>query len=168
VRVATTQEDRMPRKRQTGLWPTGGDALGRRAAGHRAEATLYQYERCCDDWRHHDAIIWELPVAAITANAVIVWAAASAGHAWHLALAWGIAGLVVGIMSLGLGKQLAYAGQIQERIRQIELEFGLPKVTRQVGRPGFVSGSMMWLLRGLCLVDLVLAGVYVLRPSLLM
>jgi hypothetical protein len=158
----------MPRKRPGGLWVTAGDPPGRRGTDHRAEARLYQYERCCDDWRHHDAIIWELPVAAVTANAVIVWAATSAGHAWHLALAWGIAALVVGIMSMGLQKQLAYAGQIQARIREIEVEFGLPKVTRQVGRPGFVSGSMLWLLRGLFLVDLGLAMIYVISPNLLM
>ena len=29
---------------------------------------------------------------------------------------------------MGLHKQLAYAGQIQARIREIEAEFGLPKV----------------------------------------
>ena len=39
-------------------------------------------------------IVW----AAVTANAVIVWAAASAGHAWRLALAWAIAGAVVCVM----------------------------------------------------------------------
>ncbi len=132
------------------------------------DPTLYQYERCCDDWRHHDAIIWELPVASITANAVIVWAAASAGHAWHLALAWGIAGLVVAIMSLGLQKQLAYAAQIQTRIRAIEREFGLPKVTSQVGRAGLVSAAMLWLLRGLAVVDLVIAALYVVQPGMLM
>jgi hypothetical protein len=158
----------MPKRRPAGPWVIPGETPSRRPVGHRAEATLYQYERCCDDWRHHDAIIWELPLAAVTANAVIVWAAASAGHAWHLALAWGIAGVVVGVMSLGLRKQLAYAGQIQERIRQIELEFGLPKVTRQVGRPGLVSNSMLWMLRCLFAVDLALAALYIVRPSLLM
>lgn len=71
------------------------------------QALLYQYERCCDDWRHHDAIIWEMPLAAVTANAVIVWAASSGGHSWHLALAWAIAGFVVGVMSMGLQKQIA-------------------------------------------------------------
>jgi hypothetical protein len=142
--------------------PDGGESQG------WASATLYQYERCCDDWRHHDAIIWELPVASITANAVIVWAAASAGHAWHLALAWGIAGLVVGIMSMGLQKQLEYARQVQTRIRAIEREFGLPKVTAQVGRPGLVSAAMLWLLRLLFVVDLAIAALYVVAPSLLM
>jgi hypothetical protein len=158
----------MPRKRETSPWATPGDVSGRRATGRFAEATLYQYERCCDDWRHHDAIIWEMPLAAVTANAVIVWAATSAGHAWHLALAWGIAGVVVGVMSLGLKKQLAYASQIQKRIREIEAEFGLPKVTRQVGRRGLVSRSMLWMLRGLCVVDLVLATIYIVLPELLM
>lgn len=158
----------MPRKRPPHLWTSVEDAAVRRSLGHRAEATLYQYERCCDDWRHHDAIIWEMPMAAVTANAVIVWAAASAGHAWHLALAWAIAGAVVGVMSLGLSKQLAYAGQIQVRIRAIEEEFGLPKVTRRVGRPGLVSAAMLWIMRCLCGVDLVLAAIYVLRPGLLM
>ncbi len=158
----------MPRKRQHSLWTTTVDSSVRRAPDHRAEATLYQYERCCDDWRHHDAIIWELPLAAVTANAVIVWAAASAGHAWHLSLAWGIAAFVAGVMSLGLSKQLAYARQIQTRIRAIELDFGLPKVTTQVGRSGFVSGCMLWMLRGLFLVDVAIAVMYAAQPSLLM
>ena len=26
----------------------------------RSRLLLYQYERCGDDWRHHDAIIWEI------------------------------------------------------------------------------------------------------------
>ena len=132
------------------------------------QALLYQYERCCDDWRHHDAIIWEMPLAAVTANAVIVWAAASGGHAWQLALAWAIAGFVVGVMSLGLKKQLAYAKQIQTRIRNIEQDFGLPKVTSQVGKPGLVSNSMEWMMRGLCVIDVVLAVIYMVRPDLLM
>ena len=85
----------MPRKRPPHLWTSVDDAAGRRPLGHRAEATLYQYERCCDDWRHRDAIIWEMPMAAVTADAVIVWAAASAGHSWHPA----IDGAVVGVMS---------------------------------------------------------------------
>jgi hypothetical protein len=134
----------------------------------RGQALLYQYERCCDDWRHHDGIIWEMPLAAVTANAVIVWAATSGGHAWHLALAWAIAGFVVGVMAMGLKKQLAYTRQIQRRIREIEDELGLPKVTTQVGRPGLVSASMEWMMRGLCVIDVVLAAIYVLRPQLLM
>jgi hypothetical protein len=132
------------------------------------EALLYQYERCCDDWRHHDAIIWEMPLAAVTANAVIVWAATSAGHAWQLALAWGIAAFVVGVMSFGFKKQLAYAKQIQSRIQKIERSFGLPKVTSQVGRPGLVSNTMLWMMRGLSLIDAVLAVIYVFWPHLLL
>jgi hypothetical protein len=135
---------------------------------HGRTALLYQYERCCDDWRHHDAIIWEMPLAAVTANAVIVWAAASGGHAWQLALAWAIAAFVVGVMAMGLQKQIAYAKQIQTRIRDIEDEFGLPKVTRQVGRRGMVSNCMEWMMRGLCVIDLTLATIYVVWPQLLM
>ena len=148
--------------------PGPGGAPGSYFIENRCQVMLYQYERCCDDWRHHDAIIWEMPLAAVTANAVIVWAATSGGHAWGLALAWGIAGFVVGVMSLGLKKQLAYAKQIQTRIREIESEFGLPKVTRQVGKKGLVSNSMEWMMRSLCVVDFVLAAIYVVRPSVLM
>lgn len=148
--------------------PGPGGAPGSYFIENRCQVMLYQYERCCDDWRHHDAIIWEMPLAAVTANAVIVWAAASGGHAWGLALAWGIAGFVVGVMSLGLAKQLAYAKQIQTRIREIESEFGLPKVTRQVGKKGLVSNSMEWMMRGLCVIDVVLTVIYMVRPDLLM
>ena len=133
----------------------------------RREAVLYQYDRCCDDWRHHDAIIWEMPLAAVTANAVIVWAARSAETRWQMALAWAISAFVVGVMSLGLCKQVAYAHQIQARIREIEAEFGLPRVTTPVGRPGFVSGAMIWMLRVLALVDAVLAVAYAVRPDFL-
>jgi len=124
----------------------------------RVQALLRQYDRCCDDWRHHDGIIWEMPLAAVTANAVIVWAATGGGgHTWHLALAWGIGGFVVGVMSMGLSKQLVYTRQIQRRIRDIEKELGLPKVTTQVGRPGLVSSSMRWMMRVLCAVDTIVA-----------
>jgi hypothetical protein len=140
------------------------EAAARPQRAHRA-AVLYQYERCCDDWRHHDAIIWEMPLAAISANAVIVWAASAAGHAWHLAFAWGLAGLVVGVSSLGLTKQFEYARQIQTRIREVEEEFALPKVTQQVGRAGLVSHSMRWLMRGLSAVDIGIALIYVFTPD---
>jgi hypothetical protein len=158
----------MPQTPMTSPAPAPHHPAGADPILEERQALLYQYERCCDDWRHHDAIIWEMPLAAVTANAVIVWAAAGGGHAWHLALAWCIAGFVVGVMSLGLQKQLAYAKQIQARIRDIEQDFGLPRVTKQVGRPGFVSNCMEWIMRGLCAIDVVLAVIYVVRPSLLM
>jgi hypothetical protein len=126
-----------------------------------------QYERCCDDWRHHDAIIWEMPLAAVTANAVIVWAATSGGRPWQMALAWAIAAVVVAVASLGLTKQVAYSRQIQQRIREIEDELGLPRVTSQHGRPGLISGLFAWTLRGLAVVDAVLAVLYIVRPDLL-
>jgi hypothetical protein len=147
--------------------PAAGAEAAARPQPHRA-AVLYQYERCCDDWRHHDAIIWEMPLAAISANAVIVWAASAAGHAWHLAFAWALAGLVVGVSSLGLQKQVEYARQIQARIREVEREYGLPKVTQQVGRSGFVTNTMRWLMRGLCFADLAIALIYSISPGWLM
>jgi len=131
----------------------------------RCEALLYQYDRCCDDWRHHDAIIWEMPLAAVTANAVIIWAANSGEGRWQIALAWAISAFVVGVMSFGLKKQVGYARQIQVRIREIEDEFGLPRVTHQVGRPGMISQSMIWMLRILALIDAVVALVYVIGPD---
>ena len=137
----------------------------RRPPDERREAVLYQYDRCCDDWRHHDAIIWEMPLAAVTANAVIIWAANSGEGRWQIALAWAISAFVVGVMSLGLEKQVGYARQIQVRIREIEDEFGLPKVTAQVGRPGMVSGSMIWMLRILALIDAAVAIVYAVGPG---
>ena len=51
-------------------------------------ALLAQYARCCADWRHHDAIVWEMPLATVTANAIIVWAAFAGGHRWLLVIAW--------------------------------------------------------------------------------
>ena len=130
----------------------------------RCEALLYQYDRCCDDWRHHDAIIWEMPLAAVTANAVIVWAAASGHRRWQLTMAWAIAAIVVAVMSMGLQKQLGYAKQIQRRIRVIEEEFGLPAVTSQVGRPGLVSTMMNWMLRLLAVADIVVAALFAFVP----
>jgi len=131
----------------------------------RCEALLYQYDRCCDDWRHHDAIIWEMPLAAVTANAVIIWAANSGEGRWQIALAWAISAFVVGVMSMGLRKQVGYARQIQKRIREIEDEFGLPRVTQQVGRPGMISQSMIWMLRTLALIDATVAVVYAIGPD---
>ncbi len=130
----------------------------------RCEALLYQYDRCCDDWRHHDAIIWEMPLAAVTANAVIVWAAASGHRRWQLTMAWAIAAIVVAVMSMGLQKQLGYAKQIQRRIRAIENEFGLPVVTSQVGRAGLVSTMMLWMMRLLAVADLVVAALFAFVP----
>ena len=104
-------------------------------------------------------------MAAVTANAVIVWAAASGGRQWQLAMAWAIAGVVVAIMGMGLQKQLGYARQIQKRIKHIEREFGLPSVTVQVGRPGLVSSSMIWMLRMICFADVVVAFLYVFRSD---
>ena len=130
----------------------------------RCEALLYQYDRCCDDWRHHDAIIWEMPLAAVTANAVIVWAAASGHRRWQLTMAWAIAAIVVAVMSMGLQKQLGYAKQIQRRIRVIEEEFGLPAVTSQVGRPGLVGTMMNWMLRLLAVADIVVAALFAFVP----
>jgi hypothetical protein len=132
------------------------------------EAVLYQYDRCCDDWRHHDAIIWEMPLAAVTADAVIVWAAHSNGSRLQLTAAWLIAGLVVGVMAIGLRKQVGYARQIQVRIKEIEAQFGLPTVTHPVGRPGLVSGAMIWLLRLLALFDLCVALLYVVAPDVVL
>ena len=134
----------------------------------RCEALLYQYDRCCDDWRHHDAIIWEMPLAAVTANAVIVWAAASGHRRWQLTMAWAIAAIVVAVMSMGLQKQLGYAKQIQRRIRAIENEFGLPVVTSQVGRAGLVSTMMLWMLRLLAVADLVVAALFAFVPHAVM
>jgi len=94
---------------------------------------LFQYERCCQDWRHHDAIVWEMPLAAISANAVIVWAARGVPRA-GTRLGLRDCGRRVRSASLGLQKQVAYAVQINRRIREIEDELGLPRVTFQSGR----------------------------------
>jgi hypothetical protein len=137
--------------------------------GHDASARvlLYQYERCCDDWRHHDAIIWEMPVATLTANAVIVWAATAGSRAWELSMAWGLAAVICLVMSLGLRKQVLYARQIGRRIREIEDEFGMPQVTSQVGPRGLISTLMVWMLRLVALVDVVVAILSAVRPNLL-
>jgi hypothetical protein len=37
-----------------------------------------------------------------------------------------------------------------------------------VGKPGLVSNSMEWMMRGLCVIDVVLAVIYMVRPDLLM
>jgi hypothetical protein len=133
----------------------------------RSRLLLYQYERCCDDWRHHDAIIWEMPVATLTANAVIVWAATAGQKTWELTMAWVIAAIVSLIMSLGLRKQVSYARQIGQRIRELEDEFGMPRVTVQVGPRGLISSLMIWTLRLVALADLVIAVLTVVTPSLL-
>jgi hypothetical protein len=133
----------------------------------RSRLLLYQYERCCDDWRHHDAIIWEMPVATLTANAVIVWAATAGQKTWELTMAWVIAAIVSLIMSLGLRKQVSYARQIGQRIRELEDEFGMPRVTVQVGPRGLISSLMIWTLRLVALADLVIAVITVISPSLL-
>jgi len=130
-------------------------------------ALLAQYARCCADWRHHDAIVWEMPLATVTANAIIVWAAFAGDHSWLLAIAWGGSAAVAACMALGLRKQMNYAHQVLARIREIETQFNLPAVTHPVGRPGLVSACMTWLLRSLVIVDLVLSLVFVLRPHLL-
>jgi hypothetical protein len=133
----------------------------------RSRLLLYQYERCCDDWRHHDAIIWEMPVATLTANAVIVWAATAGQKSWELTMAWLIAAVISLIMSLGLRKQVSYARQIGQRIRELEDEFGIPRVTVQVGPRGLISSLMIWTLRLVALADLVIAVLTVVTPSLL-
>lgn len=133
----------------------------------RSRLLLYQYERCCDDWRHHDAIIWEMPVATLTANAVIVWAATAGQKSWELTMAWAIAAIISFIMSLGLRKQVRYARQIGQRIRELEDEFGMPRVTVQVGPRGLISSLMIWTLRLVALADLVVAVLTVTTPSLL-
>jgi hypothetical protein len=133
----------------------------------RSRLLLYQYERCCDDWRHHDAIIWEMPVATLTANAVIVWAATAGQKTWELTMAWIIAAIISLIMSLGLRKQVSYARQIGQRIRELEDEFGMPRVTVQVGPRGLISSLMIWTLRLVALADLVIAVLTVVTPSLL-
>ena len=133
----------------------------------RSRLLLYQYERCCDDWRHHDAIIWEMPIATLSANAVIVWAATAGQKTWELTMAWVIAAIVSMIMSLGLRKQVSYARQIGQRIRELEDEFGMPRVTVQVGPRGRSSSLMIWTLRRVALADLVIAVLTVVTPSLL-
>jgi hypothetical protein len=133
----------------------------------RSRLLLYQYERCCDDWRHHDAIIWEMPIATLSANAVIVWAATAGQKTWELTMAWVIAAIVSMIMSLGLRKQVSYARQIGQRIRELEDEFGMPRVTVQVGPRGLISSLMIWTLRLVALADLVIAVLTVVTPSLL-
>ena len=133
----------------------------------RSRLLLYQYERCCDDWRHHDAIIWEMPVATLSANAVIVWAATAGQKTWELTMAWTIAAIISLIMSLGLRKQVSYARQIGQRIRELEDEFGMPRVTVQVGPRGLISSLMIWTLRLVALADLVIAVLTVVTPSLL-
>jgi len=67
---------------------------------------------------------------------------------------------------MGLQKQLRYARQIQNRIKDIEREFGLPSVTTQVGRPGLVSSAMIWMLRMLCFIDVVVAFFFAFKPDL--
>ena len=135
---------------------------------HLASAALLaQYARCCADWRHHDAIVWEMPLATVTANAIIVWAAFAGGHRWLLVIAWAGSAVAAACMALGLRKQMRYAHQVLARIREIETELDLPAVTRPVGRPGLVSACMVWLLRGLVVLDMVLAVIFLLRPKLL-
>lgn len=134
-------------------------------ASERSRVLLYQYERCCDDWRHHDAIIWEMPVATLSANAVLVWAATAGSGAWELSVAWGLAAVMCFIMSLGLRKQVLYARQIGQRIRDIEDEFQMPRVTRQVGPRGLISTLMVWLLRLVALADLVIAVLYAFKSA---
>jgi hypothetical protein len=154
--------------------PTGtadGAAAGAATAAssdaERKHLLLYQYERCCDDWRHHDAIIWEMPVATLTANAVIVWAATAHSQAWVMSMAWAIAAVMSFVMSLGLRKQVHYARQIGRRIREIEDEFQLPRVTTQVGPRGLISTLMVWTLRLVALADVVIAVLCAAKPGLL-
>jgi len=133
----------------------------------RSRLLLYQYERCCDDWRHHDGIIWEMPLATLTANAVIVWAATAHSRPWVMAMAWTIAAIMSFVMSLGLRKQVLYARQIGHRIRAIEDEFGMPRVTNQVGPRGLISTLMVWTLRLTALTDLVIAVLTAVYPHLM-
>jgi hypothetical protein len=70
-------------------------------------------------------------------------------------------------MSLGLRKQVSYARQIGQRIRELEDEFGMPRVTVQVGPRGLISSLMIWTLRLVALADLVIAVLTVVTPSLL-
>jgi hypothetical protein len=133
------------------------DEAAKSVDAERARLLLYQYERCCDDWRHHDAIIWEMPVATLTANAVIVWAATAHAQDWVMTMAWTIAAVMTYVMSLGLRKQVLYARQVSQRIRAIEDEFGMPRVTAQVGPRGLISTLMVWTLRLTALADLVIA-----------
>jgi hypothetical protein len=133
----------------------------------RRRILLYQYERCCDDWRHHDAIIWEMPVATLTASAVIVWAATAGSETWVLSMAWGLAAVICAVMSMGLRKQVQYARQISKRIREIEDEFQMPRVTAQVGPRGLISTLMVWTLRLAALTNLIIAVLTAVRPGLL-
>jgi hypothetical protein len=142
-----------------------GDRLGIDSA--HARLLLYQYERCCDDWRHHDAIIWEIPVATLTANAVIVWAATAHSEPWVMTTAWAIAAVLTFVMSMGLRKQVLYARQIGRRIREIEDEFDLPRVTTQVGPRGLISALMIWTMRAVALADVAIAVLTAVRPGML-
>jgi hypothetical protein len=144
--------------------PSDGQAPGEI---ERARLLLYQYERCCDDWRHHDAIIWEMPIATLTANAVIVWAATAHSRPWVMTMAWAIAAVMSFVMSLGLRKQVLYARQIGQRIRAIEDEFAMPRVTTQVGPRGLISTLMVWTLRLTALADLVIAVLTAVYPHLM-
>jgi hypothetical protein len=140
---------------------------GATAISDRDRLLLYQYERCCDDWRHHDAIIWEMPIATLSANAVIVWAATAHSEPWVYCVAWAISAVLAFIMSFGLRKQVLYARQIGLRIRELEDQFHLPPVTVQVGPRGSISESMIWLLRLVAVSDLVIAVVCAVKPGLL-
>ena len=109
-----------------------------------------------------------MPLATVSANALVVWAAWTGNHAWLLTTAWAVSAFVCAVMSLGLDKQRAYARQVQARIRAIEDELGLPAVTHQSGPPGIVSRLMEWMLRGLAVGNTVLAVIFLVSPELLM
>ncbi len=150
--------------------PTGSLIAGRSLSQAEIDhsSLLAQYARCCADWRHHDAIVWEMPLATVTANAIIIWAAFTGNHSWLLVVAWAGSAAVAACMALGLRKQMSYARQVLARIREIEAQLSLPAVTHPVGRPGLVSACMTWLLRGLVVLDLVLALLFLIWPHALL
>ena len=56
---------------------------------------------------------------------------------------------------------------IEQLTGELEDEFGMPRVTVQVGPRGLISSLMIWTLRLVALADLVIAVLTVVTPSLL-
>ena len=106
-------------------------------------------------------------MATLSANAVILWAATAGQQSWELTMAWATAAVISFVMSLGLRKQVLYARQIGQRIREVEDEFAMPPVTMQVGPRGLISSLMIWTLRLVALADMVDAVLTVPTPGLL-
>ena len=106
-------------------------------------------------------------MATLSANAVILWAATAGQKSWELTMAWATAAVISFVMSLGLRKQVLYARQIDQRIREPEDEFGMPRVTAQVGPRGLTNSLMIWTLRLVALAEMVVAVLTVTTPGLL-